>query len=195
MFVAVYGGSFDPPHNVHRQIVADLLRDPEISEVLVVPAVGNPLKPRSLAPFDLRHRACAEIFARFGSRVTVSTAAKRLFDTTGSRYTFDLLDFLTGRMPGHRLRPVIGADILTEAKSWHRWADVEEQYGFKVVGREGYQGGGAPYPNVSSTDIRNRLKQGQTVRHLVPAEVRPLLPEFAAFYREAATSRSRMAST
>ena len=69
--IALFGGSFDPPHLGHYSIVHALLEIKEIDEIIVMPTYLNPFKDASFAPAELRLRWLKEIFKE-ERKVTVS---------------------------------------------------------------------------------------------------------------------------
>jgi len=68
--VALFGGSFDPPHLGHRRIVESLLELPEIDRVIVMPAWLNPFKERSHATAQERLEWCRRVFDLPGVEVS-----------------------------------------------------------------------------------------------------------------------------
>ncbi|MBL0721265.1 MAG: hypothetical protein JJV88_01650, partial [Sulfurovum sp.] len=69
--VAIFGGSFDPPHVEQQAIVTESLRLLEIDKLIVVPAFLNPFKRESLASPKMRLQWCKSIFSN-NSKVLVS---------------------------------------------------------------------------------------------------------------------------
>jgi nicotinate-nucleotide adenylyltransferase len=95
-------------------------------------------------------------------------------DRGGTSRTLDTLEALTEDFPEASFRLLVGADILKETEHWHRWDRITEIAPPIVVGRGGYD---APRPDtvvlpeVSSTDLRDRLGEGRSVAGLVPHAV------------------------
>jgi nicotinate-nucleotide adenylyltransferase len=176
--VAIYGGSFDPPHFGHAMVIAWLLWSGTASEVWLVPTFQHAFD-KPLAPFELRAGLCAALAETIGPRVRVVHVEASLPPPS---YTIDTLDALAARHPDRRLRLVVGADVLGSVDQWRRWTDIEARYAPIVLGREG---SGNPQdtmliPNVSSTEIRRRMGAGEPVGHLVPQRVARLLPAWWA---------------
>lgn len=180
MRVAVYGGSFNPPHVGHGMVAAWLKWTGRVDEVWLVPSFAHPFG-RELAPFDRRLVLCRALASTVGPWVHVSPIESEL--PTPS-YTFHILEALAARHPDHRFQLVIGADILEQTPKWHRWDAIEARFEPIVVGRQGYPtpAGAIDFPGVSSTEVRRRLARGDDVSALLPAAVRA---EVGTLYEEA----------
>lgn len=181
--VAVFGGSFDPPHVAHVLVVAWALSATDVERVIVVPAFVHPFA-KPLAPFEHRVRM-AELAMRDFARVEVSRVEEQL---GGEGRTLFTLEELARRMPTKRLRLVVGADLLGESSKWYAFDRVCALAPLLVVGRAGYPTPGTTtaieLPNVSSTDVRRRLRTGSPVDGLVPPAVARYAREHS-LYRDA----------
>ncbi|MBI5496072.1 MAG: nicotinate-nicotinamide nucleotide adenylyltransferase [Deltaproteobacteria bacterium] len=168
MRIAVYGGSFNPPHVAHQLAVTWVLATQPVDEVWVMPvpehAFGKPLA-------DFHHRvAMAELAVRhFGGRAKVSTLEAELPRPTR---TVETLRALRARIQGVELSLVIGADILPETVRWKGWEEIRATTGLVVMGRGGFPDvGGLVLPEVSSTQVRALLETGGAVDHLLDRAV------------------------
>jgi nicotinic acid mononucleotide adenylyltransferase len=88
-------------------------------------------------------------------------------------YTVDTLRALASRYPEHQLRLVVGADILPQVDAWRDWPTIAQRWPPLIVGRAGHPSPGAliEFPEVSSTDVRQRLRAGLPIEALVTARV------------------------
>ncbi len=168
--VAVFGGSFNPPHVSHVLACALVLSVEDVDRLLVVPAYRHPFA-KALAPFEDRATMC-ELAMAWIPRVEVSRVEEEL---GGESRTLRTLESLSRAQPDWRLRLVIGADILTEAPRWFGFDVIEKLAPPIVLGRAGFTGSGAPalLPEVSSTQVRAAIARGawDEVEKLVPREV------------------------
>jgi nicotinate-nucleotide adenylyltransferase len=169
--VAVFGGSFDPPHRAHLEIVERVIGLGLASRVLVVPCVRHAFgKP--LAAYRHRLAMCALMCEEAGPAASASDVEQRL---GLSGYTVETLEALARELAGSRLRLVVGADILEEARHWRRFEEVEALAPLLVVARHGYDDAGrseVPAPAaVSSSEVREILSGGGDAGRLVPAPV------------------------
>lgn len=170
MRVALYGGSFNPPHVAHQMVALYVLETAAVDALWLVPAWNHALgKP--LAPFDDRFRMCELAAAALGRRVSVSDIEREL---GGESRTLRTVRRLEERHPEHVFSLVIGADLVPEVPTWLGGDELRRSVPFVVVGRQGAgTTGGAEVqmPAVSSSDIRERLGAGRSVAGLVPRAV------------------------
>lgn len=174
--IAVFGGSFDPPHVSHVLCVAYVLAADQVAEVLVVPTFDHALGKEAAASFEHRY-AMTVLAMRDLNRVRMSRIEA---ERGGKSRTLDTLESLGERHPDASFRLVVGADILDEADSWYRWDRIVELAPPIVVGRGGYTSprpDTVTLPEVSSTELRRRLKAGESVAGLVPTAVEAYIRE------------------
>jgi nicotinate-nucleotide adenylyltransferase len=118
---------------------------------------------------------CELAAAALGQRVRVSDIENRL---GGEGHTLTALRALRAQHPAHEFRLVVGADIEAEMQLWHGADELRRETPVIVVGRSGYgQRDGLAMPAVSSTEVRVRIKRGQSVAHLVPRSVADYIRE------------------
>ncbi|MEW5853381.1 MAG: nicotinate (nicotinamide) nucleotide adenylyltransferase [Myxococcota bacterium] len=167
MRVAIYGGSFNPPHVAHQLAVAYVLATQPVDEVWAMPT-GSHAFGKQLVPFHHRVAMTELAMQRFrGARVSALEG-----DLPQPSYTVDTLKALRERFPGIELSLVVGADVLPETPQWKAWPEIERLARVVVVGRAGYPAAGSVMlPEVSSTEIRRRLALGQSVEGLLDRRV------------------------
>jgi nicotinate-nucleotide adenylyltransferase len=171
MNVAVFGGSFNPPHVAHVLACALVLSVEEVDRVLVVPTYKHPFS-KSLAPYDDRVTMC-KLATAWMPGVAVSRVEEEL---GGESRTLRTLEHLASANAEWRLRLVIGADILTEAPRWFGFESIAKLAPLIVLGRAGVAASGAGpqlLPEVSSTQVREAIARGawSELRGLVPRQV------------------------
>jgi nicotinate-nucleotide adenylyltransferase len=167
MRIAIYGGSFNPPHVAHQMAMAYVLATAHVDELWMVPTFKHPFD-KQLVPFSDRVKMCELAASPFKS-VRVSKIEEEL---GGDSYTLRTIKTLKERHPDHRFSLVIGADLVAERERWHGWPELKELVPFTVVGREGSPStGGIALPAVSSTIVRQRLATNEPVDALVASAV------------------------
>lgn len=169
--VAVFGGSFNPPHLAHVLALAVVHARFDVARILVVPTYQHPFA-KALAPYEDRVKMC-ELAMGWLPRVEVSRIEEEL---GGESKTLRTLEKLAERHPGAELRLVMGADIVVESAKWHRFDRIKEIAPPIVLGRVGVTFEGAPapvLPNISSTEVRRALALNELgiVEDLVPRSV------------------------
>ena len=177
MRVALYGGSFNPPHKVHGLVAEWVVNSGVADAVWLVPVFQHAFEghhSKLLAPFDDRVRWCEALASDIATPVDVSVVESVL--PTPS-YSIDTLDHLAAMHPNHRFRLVVGSDILEAVDGWKDWGRIQAEYTPIVVGREGYAAPtGAPvFPNISSTEVRQRVVRGLPLDEWVTPTVKRLL--------------------
>lgn len=169
-YTVVYGGSFDPPHLGHQLACVYLLEALGAAAVWVIPAYTHAFD-KPLTSFEDRLAMCARMAEFLGSRVEVNPIEQEL--GSGGK-TLVLLRELQRRHPERRFALAVGADIVSERKRWFRWNEIEASLPVVVVGRAGYDESAAPaidLPEVSSTEIRERVRLGEPLTGWVPTRV------------------------
>lgn len=177
MTIGLFGGSFDPIHHGHlivAQAVADALG---LEEVRFVPAREQPFKAgQHLAPAE-RRALMVERAIQGEPRFRLERAE---LERDGPSYTVDTLRQLRSREPGRRFALLIGADAARDFPKWREAATVAELAELVVFARAGTPAPELPWPvrqvvvpaiEISATDIRRRVRQGQSIRYLVPDPV------------------------
>ncbi len=147
--IAIFGGTFDPPHAGHYEIARRLARRKGIDQVWIVPVYRHAFGKKS-APFAERLKACRSFFKDLGPKVGVKDWEKRL---GGISYTVRLLKFLRGKHPSSAFHLAVGSDAYRERRAWKDFCEVEKLARLVIFPR----GSRSAIPNVSSTKIR-RLK-------------------------------------
>jgi nicotinate-nucleotide adenylyltransferase len=157
--VALFGGSFNPPHVAHQLVALYILETQPVDELWFVPTYAHPFgKP--LAAYEHRLAMCELAAAPLGARVRVSRAEEELANAPGfvSSRTFDLVAHIAAQGVAPRL--AIGTDILHETHKWYRWDELVAKAPLIIVGRTGHAGSvvtGVTMPEISSTRIRELL--------------------------------------
>lgn len=157
--VAIYGGSFDPPHLGHVMVVTHLLlNDPEINHVLVVPCFQH--KDKKLTHYDFRLKMTEAAFGWL-PRTEVSDIERSL---GGVSLTVNTVQHLSKVHPDWEFRLVMGADLMDYAPTWEGWDIISSLAPPILVGRAGIspvrEGDPTPIsPIVSSTIVRNALQR------------------------------------
>jgi nicotinate-nucleotide adenylyltransferase len=168
MRVALYGGSFNPPHVAHQLAALYVLETEPVDELWLVPCFKHPFE-KALAPFEDRLEMCARAAQALGPRAKVSDVEGKL---GGESRTLRTVTALQADHPGIELSLIIGADLLRELPSWYGADELQRQVRLIVVGRAGFDGGAGPaMPAVSSSEVRERLAAGRPVEHLLPRSV------------------------
>ena len=153
MQVGIFGGSFDPPHLGHLKAAQDLLASGKVNEIWFMPCYAH-VWDKKLAP--ARHRlAMLKLLTRPQLKLSTFEVAKKR-----PIYTIETLKLLNFRYPQHHFFWIIGEKNLSELVKWKEPEKVKKQ--LLVV---------LEIPGICSSLIRQRIKQGKSIKDLVPEKV------------------------
>lgn len=132
MSIGLLGGSFNPPHEAHRQISLTALNRLGLDQVWWLVTPGNPLKdPAKLASLENRVAAARRMANRPHIEVTGFAA--------NSPYTIDLITALRRRFPGVNFVWLMGADNLAQFHRWRSWDKIFAAMPIAVLDRPGFR--------------------------------------------------------
>jgi nicotinate-nucleotide adenylyltransferase len=196
--IGVLGGTFDPVHNGHLHIGDALRTALDLDGVLWVPAGRPPHKSDQIVSSDKDRLAMLDL-ALAGSAIDeISTID---INRSGPSYTADTLEILAERFPTARLFFLMGEDSLRDLSTWHHPERILRVAELAVAGRPGVdtdlQSLEFQVPGVrkrvhvvpteemaiSSSDIRRRVRENQSIRGLVPASVEAYIQNHGLYGR------------
>lgn len=191
MEIGVFGGTFDPPHLGHVNVARDALERLGLDRVLLVPARRSPFKEGGTGATagELRREMCE---AAIGGEAGLDVWDGELHRPEPS-YTVDTLRELG--QSGRRITLLMGVDQWARFHLWREPRRILEVARVGVLTRGGYDGpeepgGPGPWPcvrvpvrriEVSSTEIRRRIRAGRSVRFLVPEGVRRIIEHHSLY--------------
>ncbi|MEI9865268.1 MAG: nicotinate (nicotinamide) nucleotide adenylyltransferase [Limisphaerales bacterium] len=173
--IGLYGGSFDPVHLGHLLVAQAAVEELGLDRLFFIPARNRrssrkPARVRRDPPATAPARACWQ---------TNYEVDELEIQRGGVSYTVDTLREYTRRFPGAEIFYLIGADNVAKLNEWHDSAELAKLAEFVAVPRLG--GATAVFPppfrgrtlkgfpiDISSSQIRARIKAGLPVENLVP---------------------------
>ena len=186
--IAVMGGTFDPIHMGHL-LVAEIVRaDAGMDRVLFIPAGEPPHKQdHQILSGEDRFRM-TELAIQDHPYFDVS---RMEIDRPGRTFTYETLQMLDDQNDGSKeYYYILGADAFAYVPHWREVQKVIRQTSFLVVRRPGheitvppeiegirYQIVEAALMDISSTMIRTRIREGKSIRYMVPDNVRLYIEE------------------
>ncbi len=186
--VGIFGGAFDPPHLGHIRL-ADLCSERlGLEELLIVPSYHSPHKPTPLTDYENRLEMCRCAFTKKIYRV--SDIERQL---GGTGYSIDMLRAVKLLYPkGAKFFLIIGSDMLFSFKDWFKYESILKECTVTAAAREedSYSDMcefaaelgrvkvlNLPVTEVSSTEIREKLKRGESAEELLSKEVYDYIKE------------------
>ncbi|OGS44475.1 MAG: nicotinate (nicotinamide) nucleotide adenylyltransferase [Elusimicrobia bacterium RIFOXYD2_FULL_34_15] len=173
--IGLFGGSFDPIHNGHIKLAEKALKQLKLDVVYFVPAYLPPHKSRKLTDILYRKKMLKIALAEFKNAVISDFEIKRETKT----YTYQLVEYFHKKYTDAELYLIIGSDSAIDFNNWKNSKKItmlskvvfgeREKYNFNA--NKSFTELTGKIPNISSTDIRNRVKQGNSIESLVPPEI------------------------
>lgn len=179
--IGLLGGSFDPVHKGHVAICRSYLKSRYIKKLFIVLTPDPPHKPdRELTDFNHRLKML-NLALKDIEHLEVSDLEKKLPEPS---YTVNTVKFFNKEYPGTPLYLCIGEDSYREFTGWYHWEEIIESCTLLVARRPDSADNHLPKQlienakfiehekiAISSSEIRNRLKQGKDVSQYLPDEI------------------------
>jgi nicotinate-nucleotide adenylyltransferase len=190
--IGVFGGTFDPPHLGHLVAASEAASRCALDEVVFVPT-GDPWQKQHLKITDASARlAMTRLAVESDPLFRVSTCD---IEREGATYAVDTVaDVRAEYDEDVELYFIIGADSLENLHTWHRVEELCKAVKFIALNRPGHSrrevdtSFGAqvefidmPAVDVSSTECRQRVRDGQPIRYLVPDAVEAYVREHGLY--------------
>lgn len=178
MNIGLYFGSFNPVHVGHLIIANHVVNNTPLDQVWFIVSPQNPFKNSSalLNEYDRLHLVNIAIEGENKLR-----ASNVEFKLPKPSYTIDTLTYLHEKYPQHTFSIIMGSDGFQNIDKWKNYELLIKNYSFFIYKRPGFDidksfGAAitvleAPLLDISSTHIRNMIKERRSVRFLVTDKV------------------------
>lgn len=189
---ALYGGSFDPVHCAHLKVAQAALEQTGVGKVVFIPAARSPLKAAATQAGDADRVEMLRLATGDEPNFVVDTCE---IDRGGTSYTLDTVASFRSRHPEVELLWIIGADQMELLPDWRRIEELASLLTFIVLRRPGYSTAkpdirglhmveiDAPLMAQSSSEIRRRLANGDSVVGWVPPSVEAFISSRGLYTR------------
>jgi nicotinate-nucleotide adenylyltransferase len=182
--LGLFGGSFDPPHVGHLLVAQDALSALSLDRLLVIPAAQQPLKGPEQTPAV--HRL-AMVEACFSGVPGIEVDAVEI-ERGGLSYMVDTVETVRRRWPSAELHLLVGQDVVSTLPRWRDVSRLLDMVQLVVLTRDhtetpagaddqdtvrGFAAKRLPTRrvDVSSTEVRARVRDGRSIRGFVPDAV------------------------
>ncbi len=175
----IFGGSFDPIHNGHISLARQALRKIGLDEVWMIVSPHNPLKKQENLTDDRVRLEMARLALTDEPQIVVSDYE---FHLPRPSYMWNTLEHIQQDYPDRELYLLIGEDNWETFDQWYHHEEILKKYHIVVYPRE--TSSKVPHRRhrhlrylrakllpVSSTMIREKVKNGESIEGLVPAEI------------------------
>lgn len=185
--IGIVGGTFNPVHLGHLVMADQVMCQLKLERVLFIPDAKPPHVDHkdTIAAKDRVAMLELAIANHPGFELDLLEIARG-----GKSYTYDTLVELKKRHPLNDYYLILGADMISYLKKWHRIDDLAKLVTFVGVKRPGYPTHSeypviwvdAPELAISSTKIRHLVKHGASIRYLVPDAVATYIHEKGLYH-------------
>jgi nicotinate-nucleotide adenylyltransferase len=175
----LFFGSYNPVHIGHLIIAGYMQQFTDVDEVWFVVSPQNPLKEKTSLEKDHQRLLMVQQAIEDDPRLSVTDVE---FSMPRPSFTIDTLGRLTQLYPDRNFLLIAGSDIFDEFHKWKDHKKLLDDFSFYIYNRPGYDAGKyasissvkvfqAPLLEISSTFIRQAIKDGKDVRYMLPAKV------------------------
>ena len=183
MRIGLFFGSFNPVHTGHLILANYMAQYTDLEQVWLVVSPHNPLKEKSTLARDRDRLNMAQLAVEGNSKLRASNVEMKLPQPS---YTIDTLTYLAEQFPQHEFALIMGGDNLISLPKWKNYAILIENYPIYVYARPDAPIDATthlanhknihiltdvPQMQISATFIRDALKNGKSIRYLVPEKV------------------------
>jgi nicotinate-nucleotide adenylyltransferase len=190
MNVGLYFGSFNPIHHGHLIIANFVVQNTKLDQVWFVVSPQNPLKPSKNLLNEYQRLYLVQLAIEGERNLKASNIE---FSLPKPSYTVETLAHLEEKHPGNQYCVVMGSDSFENIARWKNYEFILENYPIFIYTRPGHAIAkeftgpktsilNAPLLEISATHIRENLRNGKSIRYLVPENVREEI-EKGSYYR------------
>ena len=186
MRIGIYGGTFDPVHHGHLILARQALEEFKLDRLVFVPAAESPFKIHNHTAPAGDWLAMLRLATADEDRFTVDPLE---IERGGVSYSVDTVKMFRSRDPGAELFFLVGEDNADRLTEWHRFQELRKLVSFVVLSRsEDFES--PEYPvvqrriEISSTEIRNRVANRESITYLVPESVKHYIEQHQLYQGE-----------
>jgi nicotinate-nucleotide adenylyltransferase len=179
MDIGLYFGSFNPIHTGHLIIVNHILNETGLQKIWLILSPQNPFKTNERLLNESKRLSLIEKAIHDDERIIVSDVE---FKLSLPSFTINTLNYLKENHPQHNFSIIMGSDSFQYLHKWKNFEAIIRDYKILIYRRPGFEIENkinarieilnAPLLDISSTEIRKLIKDGKSIRYLVPQQVR-----------------------
>lgn len=177
MKIGLYFGSFNPIHIGHLIIGSFVANNTDVDQVWFVVSPQNPLKKAATLLNEYHRLHLVQLAIEGDAQLKASNIE---FKLPRPSYTIDTLTYLQEKHPSYTFAVIMGSDSFQNISRWKNYELLLKNNSFYVYLRPGFEVKTnaenihvlkAPLLEISSTQLRETIKKGKTIRYLVPKSV------------------------
>ncbi len=192
MKVGLFFGTFNPIHVGHMVIASYMAEFTDLEQVWFIVSPQNPLKQNQILLKDYHRLALVRIAAENHRKLKVNNVE---FSLPKPSFTIDTLAHLSQQHPGNEFVLILGSDNLESFHQWKNHQQILDSYSVYVYPRHGFHGGTlsshpkvkmthAPLMEISSTFIRNAIRDKKDISSMLPDAVWKYIDEMHFYEKE-----------
>lgn len=190
MKVGLFFGSFNPIHVGHLIIASHILNETDLDRIWMVVSPHNPLKAEQSLLNEYHRLHLVQLATENDPRIRASDIE---FSLPKPSYTCDTLIHLQERYPSYEFVVIMGGDSFQNIHRWKNFTFITKNFPIYVYNRHGHEITNtheaqlkildAPLLPISATQIRGLVRDGKSLRYLVPDKVLEEI-ERGGYYRK-----------
>lgn len=179
MKIGLYFGSFNPIHHGHLIIATYMVQETDLDQVWFVVSPQNPLKPSNGLLNEYHRLYLVQTAIKAEPQLKAIDIEFRLPKPS---YTVTTLAYLAEKYPTHEFSVIMGSDSFQNIERWKNYEHILKHYPIYIYKRPGHEVNHsfeeanitvmqAPLLEISATHIRKNIREGKSIRFLVPDQV------------------------
>ena len=169
----IFGGSFDPFHNGHLNLIRSAEKK-GYNPIYLIPTFKSPVGKKIYVPYDERMKLC-KLGTSAIKNVKVSDFEGRLKKTC---YAIDQVEFVKKIHKNQKISLLIGDDNMKEIQTWKNYKKLTESCTIVIAKRMNSKAEkkdtllGNKIVKISSSEIRNKIKLKESIDSMVPKKIK-----------------------
>jgi len=196
MSIALYGGSFDPIHIGHLITAENALETYNLEKVIFIPSYITPLKGRELEASDKNRFEMTKLSIKDNFKFEVSDYE---ISNEGVSYSYHTVKYFSELYKNKKIYFIIGTDRAKDLKKWYNISELSKLVTFIFVARDeedlfkivegddtfyksiSYEIMKSPIIEISSSLIRNNIKNKKSIKYMITNECRSYIEELSLY--------------
>jgi nicotinate-nucleotide adenylyltransferase len=190
MNIGLYFGSFNPVHTGHLIIANYFLNFSNLQKIWFIVSPQNPFKDKGTLLNEYHRLHLLKLATEDDNRIKVLDIE---FKLPKPSYTATTLIHLEEKYPGNKFHIVMGSDSFQNLHKWKNYESIIKNYPIYIYNRPGFevkntikaniQIAKTPLLELSATEIRQMIREGKSIRYMVPDKVLEEI-ESGGYYRK-----------
>ena len=196
MSIALYGGSFDPIHIGHLITAENALETYNLEKIIFIPSYITPLKGRELEASDKNRFEMTKLSTKDNFKFEVSDYE---ISNEGVSYSYHTVKYFSELYKNEKIYFIIGTDRAKDLKKWYNISELSKLVTFIFVARDeedlfkivegddtfyksiSYEIMKSPIIEISSSLIRDNLKNKKSIKYMITNECRSYIEELSLY--------------